>query len=120
MLSSLFDPRLPKSTIDILTLSLLALQVGLFIVLPLSTARVFFGCYFACWRLAYNAGLGIVLRKQSETKWIVKTVEREGWMDAERRPLVNKWIKGELKAKMGRDYDFDVRGTPLYCFPQTD
>ena len=72
MLSSLFDPRLPKSHIDILTLSLLALQVVLFVSLPLNVSRYFFMVYFAMWRLAYNAGLGYVLRQQSETKWIVR------------------------------------------------
>lgn len=108
MLSSLFDPRLPKSHIDILTLSLLALQVVLFVSLPLSVSRYFFMVYFAMWRLAYNAGLGYVLRQQSETKWIVRTVVRQGWMDEERRPKVYKWITSELSAKMGKDYDFKV------------
>lgn len=108
MLSSLFDPRLPKSYIDILTLSLLALQVLLFTVLPNSIAQYFFLAYFVCWRLAYNAGLGYILNLQSEQKWIVQFVKRKGWMDAEKRPEVNKWIQAELRAKMGKDYDFNV------------
>lgn len=108
MLSSLFDPRLPKSHIDILTLTLLSLQLVLFCTLSTSNARMFFLFYFACWRLAYNAGLGVVLKKQSEEKWIVKTVAKHGWMDGERRPKIKKWIKGELMAKMGKDYDFEV------------
>ena len=94
--------------IDVLTLALLGLQVVLFFALPLSTSRYFFLVYFAVWRLAYNCGLGYVLRKQSETKWIVKTVLKQGWMDSKRRPAVRNWIASELKAKMGKDYEFDV------------
>ncbi|KAK4053652.1 phosphatidylethanolamine N-methyltransferase [Microbotryomycetes sp. JL221] len=108
MLSSLFDPRLPKSHIDILTLTLLGLQVVLFISLPLHISRAFFLVYFALWRLAYNAGLGYVLRRQSEHRWIVRTVQKHGWMDKAQRPRVHKWIAGELKAKMGKDYDFEA------------
>lgn len=108
MLSSLFDPRLPKSNVDILTLSLLALQVALFALLPLSVSRYFFLAYFALWRLAYNAGLGYVLRRQSETKWIVRTVVQKGWMDGNKRPKVRAWIERELSKKMGEDYDFNV------------
>lgn len=81
----------------------------LFFALPLQVSRYFFLVYFAVWRLAYNCGLGYVLRKQSETKWIVKTVVKRGWMDSQRRPAVQKWIASELKAKMGKDYDFHVR-----------
>ncbi|KAM0745695.1 hypothetical protein T439DRAFT_307542 [Meredithblackwellia eburnea MCA 4105] len=108
MLSSLFDPRLPKSHVDVLTLSLLGLQVVLFLVLPLSISRYFFMLYFAIWRLAYNAGLGYVLRRQSEQRWIVKTVMREGWMDPNKRPKVYQWIRNELGKKMGKDYDFEA------------
>lgn len=141
MLSSLFDPRLPKSVscratrtstarqsrltalifvqhVDILTLTLLALQVVLYFSLPIKWSRCFFLVYFALWRLAYNAGLGFVLRKQSETKWIVKTVVRKGWMDAARRPKIRRWIVGELQAKMGKDYNFEVRANLIvrpYC-----
>ncbi|GAA5937887.1 hypothetical protein JCM1841_003868 [Sporobolomyces salmonicolor] len=108
MISSLFDPRFPKSNIDLLTLFLLGTQVLLFFYLPTQTARRFFLVYFALWRLAYNAGLGYVLTWQSKTRWIVKTVQREGWMDEKRRPAVARWAKAELRKKMGRDYDFDA------------
>ncbi|KAK4048562.1 phosphatidylethanolamine N-methyltransferase [Microbotryomycetes sp. JL201] len=108
MLSSLFDPRLPKSHIDILTLTLLGLQVVLFATLPIHVSRWFFLVYFAMWRLAYNAGLGYILRRQSERRWIVRTVDKKGWMDKQKRPRVHNWIAGELKAKMGKDYDFEA------------
>ncbi|SDA05367.1 BZ3501_MvSof-1269-A2-R1_Chr12-1g03351 [Microbotryum saponariae] len=108
MLSSLFDPRLPKSHIDLLTLFLLAAQVVLFLSLPLARSRYFFLGYFALWRLAYDCGLGVVLKRQSEHRWIVRTVVRQGWMDPSRRPRVHRWVTSELKAKMGADYAFDA------------
>ncbi|GAA6046822.1 hypothetical protein JCM3770_005660 [Rhodotorula araucariae] len=107
MLSSLFDPRFPKSNIDLLTLFLLGSQLVLFVALPRPAARLFFGLYFALWRLAYDAGLGYVLRRQSEHRWIVKTVQREGWFDLDRRPAIARWVRSELRKKMGRDYDFE-------------
>lgn len=112
VLSSLFDPRFPKSHIDILTLALLALQVVLFLILSRPHAQTFFLVYFALWRIAYDVGLGYVLRKQSEQRWIVRTVIRQGWMDPARNPVVYQWIRAELQAKMGKDYVYSVR--PLY------
>ncbi|GAA5846665.1 hypothetical protein JCM9279_003401 [Rhodotorula babjevae] len=105
MLSSLFDPRFPKSNIDLLTLFLLGSQLVLFVVLSRPASRIFFGLYFALWRLAYDAGLGYVLRHQSEHRWIVKTVKREGWFDLDKKPTVAKWVRSELRKKMGADYD---------------
>jgi len=80
----------------------------LFFVLPTHIARPFFLIYFAFWRAAYDAGLGWVLTKQSKKKWIVREVQRRGWLDEERRPDVRRWIKNELQGKMGGDYSFDV------------
>lgn len=65
--------------------------------------------YFAFWRAAYDAGLGWVLTKQSKKKWIVKEVQRLGWLDEKRRPEVRNWIRKQLAGKMGKDYSFDVR-----------
>ncbi|GAA5923256.1 hypothetical protein JCM3775_007484 [Rhodotorula graminis] len=105
MLSSLFDPRFPKSNIDLLTLFLLGSQLVLFFILSRPASRIFFGLYFALWRSAYDAGLGYVLRRQSEHRWIVKTVKREGWFDLDKKPKVAKWVRSELRKKMGSDYD---------------
>lgn len=95
--------------IDLLTLFLLGMQVVLFAWFSRTSSRIFFGLYFAFWRLAYDAGLGYVLTKQSKTRWIVKTVQRHGWFDDKRRPAIARWVRSELKKKMGKDYDFDVR-----------
>ena len=56
----------------------------------------------------YDLGLGWVLTKQSKKKWIVREVQRLGWLDGDRRPRVRKWIREQLVGKMGKDYEFDV------------
>ncbi|KAJ6554459.1 phosphatidylethanolamine N-methyltransferase [Mycena capillaripes] len=104
---TLFDPSYPKSHLDLLNLALLGLQLVLFAVLPRNVARFFFLFYFAFWRGAYDAGLGWVLTKQSKKKWIVREVQKLGWLDPNRRPAVRNWIKAQLVGKMGKDYSFD-------------
>ena len=109
MITALFHPSYPKSHIDIVNLGLLAIQLILFYTLPRTPRRIFFFLYFAFWRAAYDAGLGYVLTKQSKRRWIVRTVQRLGWLDEDRRPDVRAWIRQQLVGKMGKDYSFDVR-----------
>jgi len=108
VLTSLFDPRQPKSHLDAVTLITLFAQIGLFLVLPRSVSQKLFVVYFAFWRTAYDAGLGWVLTQQSKKRWIVREVKKRGWMDKSRRPKVAAWIQKQLEGKMGKDYDFDV------------
>lgn len=110
VLTALFHPAYPKSHLDALNLSLLGLQLVLFYVLPRRAAQVFFALYFAFWRAAYDGGLGWVLTKQSKHKWIVRTVQRLGWLDPARNPGMRDWIRAQLAGKMGKDYSFDVCG----------
>jgi len=87
----------------------LGLQLLLFFWLPRHVSKIFFLFYFAFWRTAYDAGLGWVLTKQSKKKWIVKEVQRLGWLDDKRCPAIKSWIRAQLVGKMGKDYSFDVR-----------
>ncbi|KAG8991267.1 phosphatidylethanolamine N-methyltransferase [Tulasnella sp. JGI-2019a] len=105
--ASLFDPRHPKSHLDILNLSTLAFQLIVFLACPRTFTRWFFLVYFAFWRAAYDGGLGWILTKQSKKKWIVREVQRRGWLDESKRPDMRKWIKNEISGKMGKDYDFE-------------
>lgn len=107
VITALFNPLQPKSHIDLVNLALLGLQIVIFFAFPKSFTRPFFFLYFAFWRAAYDAGLGWVLTKQSKKKWIVREVQRRGWLDSERRPKVREWIKNELSMKMDADYNFD-------------
>ncbi|KAK7448497.1 phosphatidylethanolamine N-methyltransferase [Stygiomarasmius scandens] len=104
---TLFHPGYPKSHIDILNLALLGSQILVFLLLPRSVSKVLFFFYFAFWRAAYDAGLGWVLTKQSKKKWIVREVQKRGWLDEKRRPAVRNWIRDQLAGKMGKDYSFD-------------
>lgn len=105
---TLFDPRYPKSHLDLVNLALLSVQLILFAWLSRRGAQLFFFLYFVFWRTAYDAGLGYVLTKQSKKKWIVREVQRRAWLDEEKRPEVRAWIKSQLQGKMGKDYSFDV------------
>ena len=108
MLTTLFHPGYRKSHLDLLNLGLLGLQLVIFFLLSRQAAQVFFFLYFAFWRAAYDGGLGWVLTKQSKKKWIVREVQRLGWLDEKRHPKVRAWIRRELADKMGGDYSFDV------------
>lgn len=105
---TLFHPGYPKSHIDILNLTLLGLQIVLFLILPKSLTKPFFFIYFAFWRMAYDVGLGWVLTKQSKRKWIVREIQKLGWLDETRRPEIRNWIGKQLAGKMGKDYSFNV------------
>ncbi|OCH92552.1 phosphatidylethanolamine N-methyltransferase [Obba rivulosa] len=107
VLTALFHPAYPKSHLDLLNLGLLGLQLVLFCILPRHASKIFFFVYFAFWRAAYDVGLGWVLTKQSKKKWIVKEVQRLGWLDEKRKPIVRNWIRKQLAGKMGKDYSFD-------------
>ncbi|KAH9943892.1 phosphatidylethanolamine N-methyltransferase [Amylocystis lapponica] len=107
VVTALFHPAYPKSDLDLLSLALLALQVYLFFALPRTASKIFFFIYFLFWRAAYDVGLGWVLTKQSKRKWIVREVQRMGWLDEKRRPHVRNWIRRQLAGKMGKDYSFD-------------
>lgn len=113
VLTTLFHPGYPKSHLDLLNLGLLGLQLVLYLSLSRKAAQIFFFLYFAFWRTAYDAGLGWVLTKQSKRKWIVREVQRLGWLDEKRRPAVKNWIRKQLAGKMGSDYSFDVRSSAI-------
>jgi hypothetical protein len=85
-----------------LTLLTLALQFAIFWYLPRSISGPFFLLYFAFWRAAYDAGLGWVLRKQSEKKWIVRKLRSYGWLAKDGTGTAG-WWKKELEAKLGNE-----------------
>ena len=108
VLTTLFHPGYQKSHLDLLNLALLGFQILLFLTLSRKASQIFFFFYFAFWRAAYDAGLGWVLTKQSKKKWIVREIQRLGWLDEKRKPAVRNWIRKQLVDKMGKDYTFDV------------
>ena len=107
MLTSVFDPSARKSLFDILTLSVMALQIILFLFLPTSTSRWLFLGLFIFFRLAYNFGLGLLLKMQSDKKALVNWVKRKKLFKKEGSEL-SEFFKRELSVKMGDDYHFEV------------
>ncbi|KAJ9118119.1 hypothetical protein QFC22_004020 [Naganishia vaughanmartiniae] len=104
------------SHLTILTLLTFAFQFWAYIYLPTWAKSPFFFLYFAFWRAAYDAGLGWVLRKQSEKRWMVKQLRKLGWLErttkkdagaaAAAAGIENAWAawwKRELEAKMGHE-----------------
>ncbi|RUP49410.1 phospholipid methyltransferase-domain-containing protein [Jimgerdemannia flammicorona] len=107
MVSSLLDPWTAKSFFDLLTLGLMLLQISLFFLLPVYVKRGLFLIIFLVWRSAYNAGLGYLLKWQSEKKGLVALARRKGWFDEKKNPKVYRWLRRELSVKMGPDYHFE-------------
>jgi phosphatidylethanolamine N-methyltransferase len=112
---------LTTSHLTRVTLASLLLQPAIYYLLSsFPTLRsAFFMFYFAFWRGAYDFGFGWMLRKQSERKWIVRTLRRWGWLQlgstaAEpagkyyTQPGWSAWWKRELEAKLGPDYSWDA------------
>ncbi|CAG8636324.1 9439_t:CDS:2, partial [Diversispora eburnea] len=80
----------------------------LFFILPSSTKQWVFLFLFIFWRTAYDVGLGILLKNQSEKRNLVTLAKRAKIFDKEKGGKLRDFIKKELSIKMGDDYDFDT------------
>ena len=106
VLSSIFDPKKPKSFLDVLVLAVLALQALLFAILPPTVRRLTCLVLFLFWRTAYDLGLGLLLHEQSERKGIITWAKENHLFDSDYAPRRYAFIKRQLSSKMGDDYDF--------------
>ncbi|PLW40083.1 hypothetical protein PCANC_16345 [Puccinia coronata f. sp. avenae] len=114
MVSSLFDPRLPKSSLDLITLSTLIAQTLPLIFFPRRTLKTFYMISFLFWRLTYNVGLGWVLKKQSENKFIIKIVRHLNLFNSRFNPKLSSWIEKQLKSKMSTNaLNYDINQYPI-------
>ncbi|ORZ04453.1 phospholipid methyltransferase-domain-containing protein [Lobosporangium transversale] len=107
MVSELFDISKRKSLFDVLTLTVMGIQVLLFITLPSAIRRWFFLLLFVIFRSGYNAGLGYLLKLQSDHRGLVVWAREKGIFDKRRDNPWYSWLKQELSCKMGPDYRFD-------------
>jgi hypothetical protein len=108
MVSEIFDMSKKKSAFDVLTLAVMAGQIFLFFSLPTKVKRFLFLLIFIFWRAGYNAGLGYLLKLQSERRGLVAWAREAGIFDKNRGNPWYDWLKVELSCKMESDYDFDV------------
>lgn len=112
MVSQLLDPRQPKNLSDALVLAILAGHIALLYLLPSSLKRPVFAAVFLVWRAAYNLGIGLLLRGQSNENKLVNWAKK--WKLFEDpatgknpRPWAYKLLKTELEAKIPEDYAFE-------------
>ncbi|KAK9455415.1 phospholipid methyltransferase-domain-containing protein [Dipodascopsis uninucleata] len=114
MVSALFDPRQPKSTADIMTLSLLSFYVFLVVTFPSKYGKWIILAIYALSRSMYNGGLGYLLYQQSFnkklTKWAAKTkiFSKPGPNATMLRKQLYDVVRQELSSKMGIDYNFET------------
>ncbi|KAF9197890.1 phosphatidylethanolamine N-methyltransferase, partial [Haplosporangium sp. Z 27] len=108
MVSELFDMSKKKSAFDIITLAVMGFQILLFFTLPTSWKRWVFLILFIFWRAGYNAGLGYLLKLQSERRALVAWAKEKGIFDKARGGPWYEWLKVELSCKMEADYNFDT------------
>jgi len=108
MLSEVFDMSKKKSAFDVITLAVMGVQILLFFILPTHIKRWLFLVIFLFWRAGYNAGLGYLLKLQSERRALVAWAKEKGIFDKNRGGTWYTWLKQELSCKMGPDYDYDA------------
>ncbi|KAG0253722.1 phosphatidylethanolamine N-methyltransferase [Mortierella polycephala] len=108
MVTEIFDMSKRKSAFDIITLSVMGVQILLFFILPSTLKRWFFLFLFLFWRTAYNAGLGYLLKLQSERRGLTAWAREKGIFDKDRGGAWYVWLKDELSCKMEADYNFDT------------
>jgi len=116
MLQTLFNPTAPKSTLDYLTLTCIAVQLSLFFLLPWPTFKtVVFLLLFVIFRTAYNLGLGLLLKWQSKEYFMVNMAQKYGLFGTTEltnpelavSSTVRNWVRVQLESKMGSDYNYD-------------
>ncbi|KAG0005344.1 phosphatidylethanolamine N-methyltransferase [Entomortierella chlamydospora] len=108
MVSELFDMSKKKSAFDLITLAVMGFQIFLFFTLPTAWKRWLFLFLFLFWRAGYNAGLGYLLKLQSERRALVAWAREKGIFDKTRGNPWYEWLKVELSCKMEADYNFDT------------
>eukprot|EP00834_Sanchytrium_tribonematis_P001665 NODE_43_length_33755_cov_1.178542.p3 type:complete len:516 gc:universal NODE_43_length_33755_cov_1.178542:31807-33354(+) len=103
MLNSIFRPK-EVNLFDVITLSCLVVQaIGFFVGMP----RWYTITMFIFWRLAYNIGLGYILKMQSDHKWLFLLAKQYQLFDTAKSSPLQKFIKTQLIKKMGNDYKYE-------------
>ncbi|KAI9223995.1 phospholipid methyltransferase-domain-containing protein [Blastocladiella britannica] len=101
------NARAPEANLfDFATVAIMGTQIALYFFTPLP--RWVFLFLFLFWRAAYNAGLGYILKRQSDERWLQGVVVENGWFDAAKNPVAAKFFKREFERKMGGEYSFEA------------
>ncbi|RIB28400.1 phospholipid methyltransferase-domain-containing protein [Gigaspora rosea] len=107
MLTSVFEPNSKKSAFDVIIMAIMGFQIVLFFILPSHIRQLVFLFLFIFWRTAYNVGLGLLLKYQSDKHGIISWVRRLKIFNKKEGGKLYNFFKEELSVKMGDDYNFD-------------
>ncbi len=112
MVSQLLDPRQPKNLSDVLVLAILGAHILTLYLLPASVRQPVFAAIFLFWRAAYNGGIGVLLRSQSNENKLVAWAQKWNLFEdpasgKNPRPWLHNFLKRELEAKIAEDYQFE-------------
>lgn len=108
MVSTVFDPREPKTAWDVVILLIIAAHFAAVAWLPITASRPLLIAAFVFWRAAYDAGLGFLLQAQSRHGTLVQWARKYGVFDRKRSPERYEFIRRQLEPKMGSDYNYDT------------
>ncbi|BFZ56653.1 hypothetical protein PYCC9005_003700 [Savitreella phatthalungensis] len=108
MVSTILDPRKPKSEWDLFIVAVIAFHLLVYLLTDGSVRKAFFLLAFAFWRLSYNVGIGWVLHHQSKHNMLVKLAKKHKLFDPTSDPRRYRFIKRQLADKMGKDYNFEA------------
>ncbi|KAI0966845.1 phospholipid methyltransferase-domain-containing protein [Xylaria arbuscula] len=108
----MLDPRQPKNVGDIFVLAVLAAHILALYALPSPQRKYIFAAIYLFWRAAYNVGIGILLRWQSNDNTLVAWAQK--WQLFEPpstrknpRPWLYNLLKRDTETEIHSDFDFD-------------
>ncbi|KAI1436096.1 phosphatidylethanolamine N-methyltransferase [Xylaria sp. CBS 124048] len=108
----MLDPRKPKNVGDIIVLAVLAVHILALYELPSAQRKYVFAVACLFWRAAYNLGIGILLRWQSNDNTLVAWARKWQLFESPRtgknpRPWLYNWLKRETETEIYSEFDFD-------------
>ncbi|KAI3341839.1 phospholipid methyltransferase-domain-containing protein [Ustulina deusta] len=108
----MLDPRQPKNVGDIFVLTVLAAHILALYALPSPQSKYVFAAIYLFWRAAYNVGIGVLLRWQSNDHTLVAWAQK--WQLFELpstgknpRPWLYNLLKRESETEIHSEFDFD-------------
>ncbi|KAI0409038.1 phosphatidylethanolamine N-methyltransferase [Xylaria palmicola] len=108
----MLDPTQPKNVGDIFVLAVLAAHILALFALPSPHKKYIFAAVYLFWRAAYNVGIGVLLRWQSNDNTLVAWAQK--WQLFEPpstgknpRPWLYKQLKRESETEIHSEFDFD-------------
>ncbi|KAI1825315.1 phosphatidylethanolamine N-methyltransferase [Xylaria intraflava] len=108
----MLDPRKPKNVGDVIVLAVLAAHILALYALPSPQNKYVFAVVNLFWRAAYNAGIGILLYRQSKDNKLVAWARKWKLFESPStgknpRPWLYSLLKRETETEIHSEFDFD-------------